>query len=328
MRKFLNIILSVFILICIMMNLTACSNSNENVIINNLSRNYYYNQLDTGYKKYGKIFYNELYKNKDNMKNGKYKINIDNRHFSKDSKINDILSNDMKSINTSFLYAIIAFNIENPDVFWLDLEKLSCAVEGHFYMCAVDDNYFIDGINSESDVIRMEKEINESISNVMLELDKLNNDYDKIKKVHDFLCENIEYDDSSKNAHNIYGALVEKKCVCEGYAKAFQFFMNKLNIESTTIFGEGYKDVSINWNSNHAWNYVKLNGKWYAIDTTWDDNENEEIKYDFFLKGKETFEKNHNINIKGQFIDPLKNAFSNIADENFEYPDLNSKDYE
>lgn len=47
---------------------------------------------------------------------------------------------------------------------------------------------------------------------------------------------------------------------------------------------------------NHAWNYVQLNGIWYAVDCTWDDpiiigngKINESIKYQYFLKGSKEF---------------------------------------
>ena len=48
------------------------------------------------------------------------------------------------------------------------------------------------------------------------------------------------------------------------------------------------------------WNYVKLDGKWYAVDTTWDDPvivgggiASEETKHRYFLKGSKDFYKNH-----------------------------------
>ena len=48
--------------------------------------------------------------------------------------------------------------------------------------------------------------------------------------------------------------------VCDGYCKAFQFFMDVLGIECEIQTGQ-----------NHAWNRVKVGGQWYLVDCTWDD---------------------------------------------------------
>ena len=74
---------------------------------------------------------------------------------------------------------------------------------------------------------------------------------------------------------------------------------------------------------NHAWNYVQLNGIWYAVDCTWDDpiiigngKINESIKYQYFLKGSKEFNTSHAIS--GQMSENGKN---------FEYPELSVENY-
>ena len=87
------------------------------------------------------------------------------------------------------------------------------------------------------------------------------------------------------------------KCVCEGYAKAFKYMLDSFGIESTLVIGTATN--SQGESENHAWNYVKLNGRWYAVDCTWDDPiivggfSNDEIKYTYFLKGANTFSRDH-----------------------------------
>jgi transglutaminase/protease-like cytokinesis protein 3 len=89
--------------------------------------------------------------------------------------------------------------------------------------------------------------------------------------VHDYLVETIDYDSSlsKDNIYNIFGALISKECVCEGYAKSFKYLMDGLNIPCTMVIGKA-RNSSGNTES-HAWNYVKIDEKWYAIDVTWDD---------------------------------------------------------
>ncbi len=59
---------------------------------------------------------------------------------------------------------------------------------------------------------------------------------------------------------------------------------------------------------NHAWNYVQLNGIWYAVDCTWDDpvivgngKIGNNTKYKYFLRGNEYMAKDHILS--GQFTE-------------------------
>ena len=96
----------------------------------------------------------------------------------------------------------------------------------------------------------------------------------------------------------MYGAIVNKESVCEGYAKAFKYLMDQVGIESIVIIGDA-KDSNGN-TQNHAWNYVNLNNTWYAVDSTWDDpvligggTLTKKYKYKYFLKGSTTMSKDH-----------------------------------
>ncbi len=108
--------------------------------------------------------------------------------------------------------------------------------------------------------------------------------YDELKFFHDHLCQTVSYVDG-KNAHNVAGPLLEGLSVCEGYAKAFKLFCNRMNIPCVIVTGAGYTDKGA---EAHAWNAVRMeDGNWYAVDVTWDD-QTSGIFYDFFLVGGES----------------------------------------
>lgn len=91
------------------------------------------------------------------------------------------------------------------------------------------------------------------------------------------LSEYISYDDSNqsnkeqyKKKSSLTGALLDRKSVCIGYAMAFERCMNNLNVESKIIQGTvnpGKKMLEKD-DGGHAWNIVKINGKWYNVDIT------------------------------------------------------------
>ena len=94
--------------------------------------------------------------------------------------------------------------------------------------------------------------------------------YEKEKALHDMLAVQVTYV-SGDNAHNAYGALVEGKAVCEGYAEALQCLLHRVGIRSVEIFGYGI-NPSTGLGEPHAWNAISLDGvNYYLVDLTWND---------------------------------------------------------
>lgn len=83
-------------------------------------------------------------------------------------------------------------------------------------------------------------------------------DYEKSKIIHDRLIDTVTYV-STNNDQNAYGALVEGKAVCNGYARAYQHLMNKAGIPTWFVRGSSI-NPSTGTSIGHAWNIVKLDG--------------------------------------------------------------------
>ena len=283
---------------------------------------FFYNQLD----KYSKKIYQGFYTNKENMKTGTYTIEFGDYFTEVLNKENgsNILGQYYQTAIESYIY-------DNVDVFYLDPQKMTINMEEitkgkkvtyNVYINSGDrPNYLEDEFNSKQAVDSALSSIEKSAN--MILADKKNNTYDNIKMVHDYLINNIEYDIelSKPYIYNIYGAMVKKVSVCEGYAESFKYLMDKLNIPCTLVIG-----VATNSNSqaeNHAWNYVKIDNKWYAIDVTWDDPisttgfVSNKSKYKYFLKGSDYMSKDHEV----------KNQFSEDG-KIFQYPNISTTNYD
>ncbi len=91
--------------------------------------------------------------------------------------------------------------------------------------------------------------------------------YQKIKKVHDTICNTVTYDyetaEGKANNSSAYDAAMNRMSVCTGYALLFQKYMEVLEIPSYTAAGTRN-------GGPHMWNIVNIDGQWYHIDCTWD----------------------------------------------------------
>lgn len=99
-------------------------------------------------------------------------------------------------------------------------------------------------------------------------------DTEKIKALHDWVCQNTKYADGDTNLakyHTDASILLNDSTVCEGYAKAFNLLCHYAGIESYYVCSR-----------NHAWNIVKIGGHYFHVDTTWDDKD--DVTYLWFLK--------------------------------------------
>lgn len=111
-----------------------------------------------------------------------------------------------------------------------------------------------------------------------------NTRYDKIKSIHDGICDMTVYTLNVPMAHQPTGVFLNGKAVCEGYAEAFKLLCDREKIPCILVTGM----VAA---GSHKWNYVQMeDGKWYGMDVTWDDptNNQNNIYYDYFLVGSES----------------------------------------
>lgn len=281
--------------------------------------NYYYSQLDT----YGRKIYDRLEANTENMKDGFYTVEFKN-------EFDDLLHTETGSevLDNAYKHGVCAYFLENPDLFYLNINKLCITTKKTIIplfttydvsIGAGEGSYLQQGYIDKVQ-INNTKDALDGIKNVIVDACKDKTEYEKVKIVHDYLVETIEYsEETGNNNYNIYGALVDKKAVCEGYSRAFKYILDDLDISSVLVYGE-----AINTNGereSHTWNYVYLKDNWYAIDVTWDDpilrrgTMTDEIKYSYFLKGSDDF-----------FVDHVE-SYQIAEGTNFKYPTLSKTNY-
>ena len=142
--------------------------------------------------------------------------------------------------------------------------------------------------------------------------DRIMTEYQRELVLHDYLVKHCTYSfgsDKNDNEYRAYGALVEHRAVCNGYAEAMALLLSCAGVENRYVVGtvsSGSRSATANTEDpsgdgklkkkeNHAWNQVKLNGTWYHLDATWDDpvGDTEILSHAYFNLSDELMERDH-----------------------------------
>lgn len=289
---------------------------------NNVVNRMYFSQLDV----YGKLIYLQFSEHINELIHGTYVADFG-------TDFNELLHQEdgEQILENAFQLSVNSLMYDNPELYFLDITKMYMSTEittfGPLKTYRVkigpaeNSNYLSDYFQDEQLIIDTNNELYIFREDIANKLSKLS-DYDKVKKVHDYIIENTEYDEglSKDNIYNIYGALIRHVAVCEGYSKAMKYMLDAANVPC--VIACGIAQNTSGQRESHAWNYVKIDDKWYAIDSTWDDPVivgygyvSSSVHTKYFLKGSNDFFKDHFED--GNIVNNSNFAYPTISEENY-----------
>lgn len=199
-----------------------------------------------------------------------------------------------------------AITDDHPEIFWL---TGTMGYYSNVEMTAIQiySNYSPEEVNMRVNAMR--KVASEFYSAVPDGLSPLEREI----MVHDYLIDHVEYDteidtinldNNNPDTYTAYGALVNGVSVCEGYARAFQMLLNGLGIDCVDVIGRSQDQM-------HIWNAVKLDGEWYHVDVTWDDQEESYARHLYCNVNEDYLREDHSISpLFGQLGDDEINGLS------------------
>lgn len=193
-----------------------------------------------------------------------------------------------------------AFYLDNPSFFFLDR---TCSLEGReINETQVYDTLVLQYTMTADERIEAGKQLDAAKQNILKDCPSTDDDFLVELYLHDQLLSICSYDDDAAfssaqypNAYSAYGALVEGRAVCEGYAKAMQLLLNTLSIPAALVRGYSAENQTA-----HMWNVVEINDQNYFLDPTWNDND-QQIHYAYFNITSAELKRSHIVD-SGNFI--------------------------
>lgn len=149
-------------------------------------------------------------------------------------------------------------------------------------------------IMTEEERGRMQAKIDKKAKEYLKGLDAGASDYEKVRTIYRRLIQKVDYNLEADNNQNILSVFIGRETVCQGYASAMQYLLEKLGIPCVIVTGMAK-------GGPHAWNLVQLDGEWYYVDVTWgnskyhDDKKNDVkyVEYDYLNITTEEMLKDH-----------------------------------
>lgn len=151
------------------------------------------------------------------------------------------------------------------------------------------------GCLTKIQAIKKEEQLKKALEDAVWQIDKsAHNDREILQGITEYLQKNVLYDYDElnsisrgrsrfHNSHNAYGALINRKAVCDGFSSAYSLIAQFFGFK--TMLVEGKSSYNNTGKVDHAWNIVEYENKFYHIDATWDANTyavSKKISYSYF----------------------------------------------
>jgi uncharacterized repeat protein (TIGR02543 family) len=196
----------------------------------------------------------------------------------------DYVYSSKLSQKEEFLIAVI-FRYANPQYYFLQSSFGYSYYQGEYGMTIEVYRAFAKG----ADRALATKKFQTAVQSWVAQISGYDTDYDKVKAIHDLICENVTYNHSVVGSDGVtidtkaeetamtqsaYSTFTMGTTVCAGYALACELLCNAVGVDAIMVTS-----------STHGWNKVRIEDSWYNVDCTWDDLDDEDVlMYSYFAR--------------------------------------------
>ncbi|CAL6019705.1 Transglutaminase-like_superfamily protein [Hexamita inflata] len=147
--------------------------------------------------------------------------------------------------------------LDYPELWFIKNYTYRCTTDGFVYVVNIFQNIDID------ELFLQRKALNSQIKKYVNQEILQQNDLQKEYYIQSILRKTVTYNlYENQHIRDIIGCLVNRQCVCAGFALSFKYLGDLLNLKCNVIHGYGSS-------GHHAWNQIYLGNHWYHVDPTW-----------------------------------------------------------
>lgn len=170
-----------------------------------------------------------------------------------------------KPLTQDELYTVWTYyRLDYPQHFWLSHNGYTCTLSGTTgEVKVVTVTYAM----TKNERTTKQAAVDRAADAILANVSGNDTPFERERIIHDALCEKVTYDLKAARGHDLDGALVDGKAVCEGYSQAFQYLLYRAGVPCGAVVGQK------KGGENHKWNFVEIGNKFYYVDVTWDDVE-------------------------------------------------------
>ena len=185
----------------------------------------------------------------------------------------------------SDLYFLV--RMDYPEIFW------SVKFSYRYYQESDHAEMIPEYLFKKQQILEHQKALDSRVKKLARQAESFS-EKEKEQYIHDFICQNVRYDKLKKAySHEIIGPLGQGVGVCEGIAKSVKMLCDALGIWCIIALCHNNPEKGIKY--RHMWNVVRIEGKYYHLDATFDNSLGTEdvIRYDYFHLSDSQIFKDH-----------------------------------
>lgn len=200
---------------------------------------------------------------------------------------------DVKTCDIELLTDIlIKLSYDHPEFYYVNINEFEYSQQQGSLIFYPHYDY------TQQEIEYYHQKIKENTEELIYQINLVEDQILQIQMIYEYIADHVHYQMTHQTDQTLIGSLVQGNAVCAGYARAYQYLLNQIDIDCTYIVGKS-TDNSLNQGviegyEGHAWVMIHLDDDYYYSDVTWADVEEGELQhtcYGYMLMSSDEMEK-------------------------------------